>query len=84
MPHSLSLGVRRALFLWPHGSREAMGLMYHGIQDKHNAWDLNHPFPGGQIPQQMSPEHVIHGPVAAFVDGNALWVVRRGEDPLDP
>ena len=61
-----------------------MGFMYHGIQGKHDAWDLNHPFPGGQIPQQTSPEHVIHGPVAAFVDGIALWMVRRGEDPLNP
>ena len=45
-----------------------MGFMHHGIQGKHAAWDLNHPFPGGQISQQTSPEHVIHGPVAAFVD----------------
>ena len=55
-----------------------MGLMDHGIQGKHDAGDLNHPFPGGQVSQQTSPEHVIHGPVAAFVDRIALWVIRRG------
>ena len=55
-----------------------MGLMHHGIQRKHDARNLNHPLPRGQIPQQTSPEHVIHGPVAAFVDGVALGVIGRG------
>ena len=61
-----------------------MGFMYHGIQGKHDAWDFHHPFPRGQISQQASPEHVVHGPVAALVDRIALWVVGRGEDSLDP
>ena len=55
-----------------------MGLMHHGIQRKHDARNLDHSFPGGQIPQQTSTEHVIHGPMAAFVDGVALGVIWRG------
>ena len=53
------------------------------FQIKHDARDFSHPFPGGQISQQTSPEHVIHGPVAAFVDEVALWVVRRGKNSLN-
>ena len=60
-----------------------MGFMNHGVQSKHDARDFSHPFPGGQISQQTSPEHVIHGPVAAFVDRVALWVVRRGKNSLN-
>ena len=61
-----------------------MGLMDHGVQSKHDAGDFNHPFPGGQVSQQTSSEHVIHGPMAAFIDRVALWMIRRGEDSLDP
>ena len=61
-----------------------MGFVYHGIQGKHDAWNFHHPLPGGQIFQQASSEHVVHGPVAALVDRIALWMVWRGEDSLDP
>ena len=56
-----------------------MGLMDHGIQRQHDAGDFSHPLSRGQIPQLASPEHVIHGPVAALIDGIALGVVRRGQ-----
>ena len=55
-----------------------MGFMDHGIQRQHDAGDFVYSFPRGQIPQQASLEHVIHGPMAPLVDGVTLWMAGRG------
>ena len=76
-------GQRRLSPCGYHGGGETMGLMCHGVQCQHDAGNLYHPFPRGQIPQQTSSEHVIHGPMTALIDGIALRMVGRGQDSLD-
>ena len=48
-----------------------------------DAWDLLHPCLGGSALKQASSEHVVHGPMAALVDGVPLRMVRRSQDALD-
>ena len=61
-----------------------MGFVGHGIQSQHDAGDLIHPGPGGGTIKQTSPEHIVNGPVASFVDGVPLRMVGEGQQPLDP
>ena len=57
--------------------------MDHRVESQHDAWDLLHPRLGGSAFKQASSEHVVHGPMAALVDGVPLRMVRRSQEALD-
>ena len=61
-----------------------MGLVNHGVPSQHDAGDLIHPGRGWGTIKQMSPEHIVNGPMAPFVDGVPFRMVGGGQQPLDP
>ena len=76
--HPRGLEATSALSRWQSSMLRPMGLMYHGIQRQHDAGNLIYPHPRGNAPKQVSPEHIVNGPMAPLVDGVTLGMVGEG------
>ena len=59
-----------------------MRLMRHGVEGQHDPRDLVNSCLGGGAFEQASAEDVVERPVASLIDGVALGMIGRSENPL--